>query len=327
MTALATTYMGIKLRNPLIVASSSLVKSVKNIQEAEKSGAGAVVLKSLFEEQIRSDARKLFDKSDADWHSESYDYLHQMKMDFGQREYLELIKQAKQETSIPVIASINCHTTEGWMDYAQLIEESGADAIELNISVMPANPDLKGRDIEEHYFSILDEVKRLTTIPIAVKIGPYFSSMARMAAELVWRGASGLVLFNRFYQFDIDIHQLQIIGGNSFSHPSETSVPLRWIAILSGNIRCDLSASTGIHTAVEAIKHILAGASTVQLCSTLYRNGISFIGTILDDIESWMKDQSLESIDDFRGLLSRRHSENPEKYERRQYIKALIGIE
>ncbi|MBN1357075.1 dihydroorotate dehydrogenase-like protein [bacterium] len=320
-------YMGIRLKNPLIVASCSLVKSVENVQDCERNGAGAVVLKSLFEEQIRRSAENVTGQADGLWHTESYDYLYNTELDFGENEYLDIIRESKKSVSIPVIASINCYSDKGWTEYARRLQKAGADAIELNISCMPSDPGIPAEQIEKHHFNILENVRKLVTIPIAVKIGPYFSSLSRFAAELSWRGAGALVLFNRFYQFDIDTDKMRLKAGNRFSSPDETHVPLRWIALLSGRIRCDLAASTGIHDARGVIKHILAGASAVQLCSTLYLNGLDRIGAILKEMAEWMDEHGFASLGDFRGILGQRKSEDPEGYERLQYIKALVGIE
>jgi dihydroorotate dehydrogenase (fumarate) len=327
MTDLRTEYMGIQLKNPLIVASCSLVKSVENIKRCEDSGAGAVVMKSLFEEQIKHTAEDLITKSDAMWHTESYDYLYNTELDFGEKDYLNIIHEAKQSTSIPIIASVNCYSGLGWSDYAKKLQEAGADAIELNISHVSSDLKKESRDVEKCYYDILEAVKKAVSLPIAVKLGPHFSSLPRVAAELSWRGAWALVFFNRFYQFDIDIHTMKLKAGNRFSSPDETHIPLRWIALLSDRLQCDLAASTGVHDGDGVIKHILAGASAVQLCSTLYLNGLGRIQEILDEIEAWIEESGFTSLADCRGELSQSKSDNPEGYERLQYIKALVGLE
>ncbi len=327
MTDLSTEYMGLKLSNPLIIASCSLVKDVENVQRCQDAGAGAVVMKSLFEEQIRLEADRLVDSSNGMWHTEGYDYLSNTQMEFDEKEYLKIVAAAKKQASIPVIASINCATASGWLDYAGKLENSGADALELNISYLPNNTKESGQDVEKQYLAILQEVNSRIKIPIAVKIGPFFSSMARMASELSWKGASALVLFNRFYQFNIDIHQMKISAGNRFSTSGEIAQSLRWIALLAGKLDCDLAASTGSHTSEDVIKHLLAGATVVQLCSTLYLNGLSRIGEILKELEEWMTDNDFNSIPEFHGVLAQKNSEHPEMYERQQYMKALVGIE
>ncbi len=327
MVDLSTEYVGLSLKNPLIVASSSLVRSADDVKKWEDAGAGAVVMKSLFEEQIRMDADNLFGKSSGDRHAEGYDYIMNTQMEFGAAEYLNVIQNAKSQTQIPVIASVNCITAKGWTDYARKLQEAGADALELNLSVMPTDPALSSDDVEERILAIVSTVTGKTNIPVAVKIGPYFSAPAKIARDIVWRGAKALVLFNRFYQFDIDVNNIRLKPGNSLSTSSEINTTLRWIAILAGRIKAALSATTGFHNAEDVIKSLLAGADTVQLCSTLYKNGESKIKTILNDVEAYMKDQGFDSIHAFRGTLSQRYSENPESYERLQYIKALVGIE
>ncbi len=327
MLDLSTEYMGLKLKNPLIVASCSLVKSVDNIIRCQEAGAGAVVLKSLFEEQISHEAKHLLESSTADWHPESYDYIMNMQMEFSEIDYLNIVTEAKKSVSIPVIASINCSTAGGWLDYARKLEDAGADGLELNIALLPTSPKQIGRDIEEHYINILKAIKEKTSIPIAIKIGPYFSSIARIAAELSWNGASALVLFNRFYQFDIDIHSMKIRPGNRFSTSDEISLPLRWVAILAGRLGSDICGTTGVHTGEDVIKFLLAGSNAVQICSTLYLHGLNHIDTILQQISDWMHHNHFQSISAFHGLLCQKNSDTPVSYERLQYIKALVNIE
>lgn len=326
MADLSTEYMGLKLNNPIVVASCSLTSNSEGVRRCADAGAGAVVLKSLFEEQIRIETGDLEKYLWLSGHPEALDYIRNMGMELGPREYLSLIKAAKSVVSIPVIASLNCVSPEWWADYAIQIAASGADALELNISAMPSNPDRSDDDIAEVYFRILAEVKKCVEIPIAVKIGPYFTSMARMADELSESGAAALVLFNRFYQFDIDIEKLELAPGHRFSSPEEMNLSLRWIALLAGRVNCDLAASTGIHDGASVIKHLLAGASVAQICSTLYLNKLDQIGRILEYIERWMEKHGFDSVGQIRGKLSQMQSENPESYERLQYIKSLVGI-
>jgi dihydroorotate dehydrogenase (fumarate) len=250
-----------------------------------------------------------------------------MGMGLGPSQYLKLIGEAKKAVSIPVIASLNCVSPRWWTSYARQIVSAGADGLELNISVMPSDPDRSSKEIEELYLRIFEGVKAKIEIPIAVKIGPYFTSMARMATEFGRRGASALVLFNRFYQIDIDIDAIQITKGYRFSSTDEISLPLRWIALLAGRTECDLAASTGVHDGAGAIKQLLAGASAVQVCSVLYMKGIEHMGTILEEMTSWMEKHGFASIEEIRGRLSQMESDRPEFYERLQYIKALVGIE
>lgn len=326
MADLSTEYMGLKLNNPIVVASCSLTSTAKGIRLCADAGAGAVVLKSLFEEQIRVEAKDLEKYLWLSGHPEALDYIRNMSMELGPREYLILIKEAKSAVSIPVIASLNCVSPEWWTDYAMQIEASGADALELNISAMPSDPEHSDLEIETVYFRILEEVNKSVNIPFAVKIGPYFTSMARMASELGERGAAALVLFNRFYQFDIDIEKLEVVAGHHFSSPEEMNLSLRWIALLAGRVDCDLAATTGVHDGASVIKQLLAGASVAQVCSTLYINKLDQIGRMIEYVEGWLEKHGFDSVDQIRGKLSQMQSEYPESYERLQYIKALVGI-
>jgi len=325
MVELSTKYMGMDLRNPLIVASSGLVNSLEGVEKCAESGAGAVVLKSLFEEQIEADTRELMEHIWLNGHTEAFDYVRGMGMSLGPSDYLKLIEDVKKKVTIPVIASLNCVSAKWWVDYAKQIENTGADALELNISVMPSDPNRVSEEIEKQYYDIVEGVRRHINIPIAVKIGPFFTSIARMARELYRRGVSALVLFNRFYQLDIDVDSIKLVGGNPLSSPKEMNLPLRWIALLSGRIECDFAASTGVHNGIDAIKMILAGAKAVQICSVLYQNGVEQIGRVQKEMEDWMKGHNFESLSDFRGILSQEESDKSELYERLQYIKALSG--
>jgi dihydroorotate dehydrogenase (fumarate) len=327
MADLATSFMGLKLRNPLVVASCSLTNSIEGIQRCADAGAGAVVLKSLFEEQIESDTREVERNVWLTGHTEAYDYVRKIGIETSSHDYLTLLEKAKQAVAIPVIASLNCITPGWWTDYAKKIEAAGADALELNVAVLPSDPRHSGHEIEKLYYRIVEDVTHSVKIPIAVKIGPYFTSMAGVATELIDKGASALVLFNRFYQVDINIDKLSLVPGYRFSTPEEINFSLRWISLLAGRVKCDLAATTGVHDASGVIKQLLAGAVTVQVCSTLYIHGIGHIANMLSNIETWMKKHHFEVVSDFRGRLSQKDSDRPELYERLQYIKALVGIE
>ena len=328
MADLSTTYMGLSLKNPLLVASCSLTRNVDGVKKLADHGAGAVVLKSLFEEQVASEVSEdLESHMGPSWYQEAYDYVNRMGMEYGPRENLQLIEQAKKAVDIPVIASLNCVSDRWWKDYARQVESAGADGLELNVSYLASSLKRTAAEVEQLHYRILDRVKSSLSIPVAVKLGPFFAAFGAFAHELVKRGADALVLFNRFYQFDIDIQRGQVVAGNPLSSSSEMSLSLRWVALLSGRLSCDLSATTGVHTAEDAVKQVLAGASTVQLCSALYQNGPGHLGTVLEGLQKWADSRNLESLDQARGSLSQEESENPELYERLQYIKALVGIE
>ncbi len=323
MANISTVYMGIELKNPLIVASCDLTSNIENIKKCEEAGAGAVVLKSLFEEQIETETAELIAGSWLPNHTEAFEYVRGMSMSNGPSTYLNLISEAKKDTSIPIIASLNCISPKWWIDYAKQLELSGADALELNISLLPSDLKRKSEEIEQVYIDILEGVLAEINLPLAVKIGPYFTSIAKILNDFVKSGVKGLVLFNRFYQFDIDIENLKTTGGNPSSSPNEISNSLRWIALLSSRIPSDFAATTGIHKGSDVIKQLLAGAKAVEVCSTLYKNGLEYIEEILEEIKHWMNEHNYESIEDFRGKLSKKESDKPELYERLQYIKAL----
>lgn len=326
MADLKTKYLGIDLKNPVIVSSSSLTASPDKIVQCEKAGAGAVVLKSLFEEQIEADTAKMMGNIDEAHVSESYDYLTRTGNYHYIDEYLTLLEEAKSKVSIPIIASMNCISSGTWIDYAQRLEKLGADGLELNVFILPADVKKRGEDIEKVYLDVCRKVKKKINIPFSLKIGPHFSGLANMVRSLADEGASGFVLFNRFYQPDVDIESLKIVPARELSAPQEMALSLRWIALLSGEIEADFSAATGIHDGKSIIKQLLVGASTVQLCSVLYQNGVDYIDTMLKVVTEWMDRHNYASLDEFRGMLCQEESENPEDFERAQYVKALVGI-
>jgi dihydroorotate dehydrogenase (fumarate) len=323
MANISTIYMGIELKNPLIVASCDLTSNIDQIKKCEEAGAGAVVLKSLFEEQIETETEELIADSWLPNHTEAFEYVRGMSMSNGPSIYLNLISEAKKGTSIPIIASLNCISPKWWIDYAKQLELSGADALELNISLLPSNLERNSEEIEQVYIDILEGVLAEINLPVAVKIGPYFTSIAKILNNFVKSGVKGLVLFNRFYQLDIDIENLKTTAGNPLSSPDEISNSLRWIALLSNRIPCDFAATTGIHKGSDVIKQLLAGAKAVEVCSTLYKKGLEYIKEILEEIKDWMGEHHYESIEDFRGKLSKKEEDKTELYDRLQYIKAL----
>lgn len=327
MNNLETTYLGLKLKNPVLVASSKLTSNPEKLKRCEQAGAGAVVLKSLFEEQIVTDAGSLTDNLDPTVHAEAWDYSRIMSEEYVLDNYLALVEEAKQALSIPVIASLNCVTAGKWIDYARRFEQAGADALELNVFIMPADAARTSTDIESIYFDILRKIKKKVSLPIALKIGPHFSGLAHFLAELAEEGTDGLVLFNRFYKPDIDIESEKLVHANALSMPQEMTLPLQWIALMSGELDCDISATTGIHDAEGVVKQLLAGAKTVQLCSVLLKNGVDHLSVVLSGLEKWMKRHNYSTVDDFRGTLCQESSDNPLAYERSQYIKAIVGIE
>lgn len=327
MANLSTQYLGLDLKNPVVVASSGLTQSVENIKKIEAAGAGAVVLKSLFEEQIRHEVEKTMKDDSLNVYPEAYDYISEYSHANRVDEYLNLIRQAKKEVSIPVIASINCVSSEKWTSFAKKIEEAGADALELNVFMLPADPMKDGIEYEKLYFSLLEEIQKQVSLPVALKIGGYFSGLAKTAVKLSWAGAKGLVLFNRFFSPDIDINTFTVKAGNVYSQPAENSNTLRWIAMLSDKVYCDLAASTGIHDGEAVIKQLLAGAKVVQIASVLYKKGFEVIPEILNTLQLWMDKNNFATVDDFRGKMSFKKAENPAAFERVQFMKHFAGIE
>lgn len=328
MANIATTYMGLSLSSPVIIGSSGLTSSIDNIKEFAARGAGAVVLKSLFEEQIKYEiAHTTSHEITSNLYPEAQDYIANYSHNHRVDEYLELIRSAKREVSIPIIASINCISSEEWVTFARKIESAGADALELNVFIMPSDPSFGAEHNEKVYFAILDEVKKLISIPIALKISYYFSGLAKMALKLSWAGAKGLVLFNRFYSPDININTMKVVATNVFSTPEEISTSLRWVAMLSDRVYCDICASTGVHDSEGLIKQLLAGAKAVQIASTLYKNGFDRIDEMNSGLKSWMEQHGYEKIEDFVGKMSFKKAENPGAYERVQFMKHFAGIE
>lgn len=319
MIDLSVNYAGLKLKTPILVSSSGLTSSVSRIKKIASAGAGAVVLKSLFEEQIQYDINKLSVSSD---YPEASDYVTAYAKENSVNEYLNLISDAKKEVDIPVIASVNCYSDSEWTDYTIKMEEAGADAIELNIYFIGSNKQKNPRDFEDVYLNILESVKKRVTIPVIVKLGDHFTNLAWIADQLSARGANGIVLFNRFYAPDIDMENLKLSSAEVLSSPSDIRNSLRWVGILSSEIKgLDISASTGVHNGIGAVKQLLAGASSVQVCSVLYRNGIDYLKEIVGEIKQWMEKKKYNSINEFKGKLSYSSINDPALYERAQFMK------
>lgn len=327
---LTTTYLGLKLRNPLVPSASSLCADVNNLKRMEDAGASAVVLHSLFEEQLLQESEDL-DRSlsqGTESFAEALSYFPEPKeFRLGPEEYLEHISKAKKALKIPVIASLNGASTGGWTDYAKQIQQAGADALELNIYYIPTDAAVTGTQVEQTYIDILKAVEAQVTIPVAVKLSPFFSNLANMAKRMDDAGAKGLVLFNRFYQPDINLELLEVEHSVLLSTPQARRLPLRWIAILYGRVKADLAATSGIHTAQDAIKMIMGGASVTMLCSTLYQHGIEHIKTIDQNLSQWMEQHEYESVSQMRGCLSQQKCPDPSAFERAQYMRVLTSFQ
>ena len=320
---LSTTYLGLELKSPIIVSSSSLTGNVESIKRCAEAGAGAVVLKSIFEEQIESEIRREEGYGDVDIYDscpEAQEYLNTHMRGTEVEFYERLIRESKKVVDIPIIASINCSDKGEWIRIAKELQDAGADALELNIAIAAFDRDIDPREIEEEYVDILKEVEKNINIPVSVKLGDHFTNISRMAFALSKAGAKGLVLFNRFYNPDINIEKMKVVPGNSISAPEEIHNSLRWISLLSSQeIPCELSASRGVHTGEDVVKQILAGAKAVQVCSTLYRNGIEYIKQMNADIEAWMDRHNFDSVDSFRGIVNKK--EDIKVVERLQYLR------
>ncbi len=302
---LKTNYMGLELKNPLVVSASPLSMDVDNLRAFEAHGASAVVLRSLYEVQITGEMEGKLDQEDMYfWYPEAAEHVRKISKGQILRPYLSYVEKAKNEVSIPVIASINCYRSGSWVAFAREIEEAGADALELNVSThLPDSDAADARDIERAIRKVVEDVKKQVSIPVSVKIGPYFTSIIAMARELEQAGADSLVIFNRYYRPDIDIEQLEVTSENYLSAPGELSQSLRWVGVLSQHVRCDLAANTGIHDYEAVVKQLLAGATVTQFCSVLYIQGLAYITTMLEDLKWWMKQKRFSSVGDFRGKM------------------------
>jgi dihydroorotate dehydrogenase (fumarate) len=323
---LTTKYLGLKLRSPLVPAASPLSTETDNLKRMEDAGAGAVVLESLFEEQLRADRAELNESLEQGTESfaEALTYFPEpSEYKLGPETYLEHIQKAKAALKIPVIASLNGNTLGGWTDYARQMQQAGADALELNIYAIPTDPDLSSQEVEDTYIKIVKSVKAQVTIPVAVKVSPFFTNFANMAKRFDEAGANGLVLFNRFYQPDIDLVNLEVTPNLLLSTPMAMRLPLRWIAILYGRVQADLAATSGIHRASDAIKMLMAGASVTTMASALLRHGIKHLATVETEMCQWLEENEYESITRLRGSMSQKSCPDPSSFERAQYMKAI----
>ena len=318
MVTLETTFAGLKLKNPLIAASSGLTNSMTKIRELEDAGIGAVVLKSLFEEQIESHSGKLAQLTD---YPEAADYINAYVEMNHMEKYLDLIRSAKAQCEVPIVASINCYKQSRWIEFASSVQEAGADALELNLFLLNAG-EYGDTWLEESYVNIVRELKKQLSIPLVIKMAKNVSNLPGLVAKLKALGANGVVLFNRFYQLDIDITNMEIVSGPVFSNPADFSDTLRWTAIVAGRVpNFDIACSYGVHGWEDAVKGILAGAGGIQLCSMLYDQGPGAVTEMLTCMEEWMEQKNYETIDAFRGKLNYSNIKNPSLYERVQFMK------
>ncbi len=326
MANLGTSYMGLELDNPFIVGSSGLTRTPAGVEAAAEAGAGAVVLKSLFEEQIRLEYAETTASLAESVHPEALAYLQaDIAGRFGPRDYLEVVKKASAAVSIPVIASVNCTSSESWIEFAGQVEKAGAAALELNIYVLATDPQVKSGQVDQVYLDIVSQVTERVTMPVAVKLAPYITNLPRLCSKLVERGASGLVLFNRLFSPDIDVDKEEVCGGISLSHPSEHRMALRWVALLSEILDVDICGSRGVHDGEATVKMLLAGACSVQMTSALFSKKLKHLGTVKEELCAWMDERGYEDIDTFRGRLAEDPA-NTNLFQRAQYIKAFVGV-
>lgn len=323
MASLAVDYIGLKLKNPFIISSSGLTDSLDKLKKCEDIGAGAVVLKSIFEEQFVIEKGK-GKKSEYQIFLDNKNLFYDKGVFIPLEDYITLIADAKKSIDIPVIASLNCISDNRlWEDFVKDIQKAGADALEINVALMPKSFKQTPYEIEAHVFKIIYEVSQYVKIPIIAKIGPYFTSIPKIAKGLHNNGASALVLFNRFYQPDINLDELKFKSKAVFSSKNDLSIALRWISILYKEVNMDLVGATGVHDATGALKTLLCGAMAIELCSVLYQKGIETLRIIISDIEEWMEKNEMERISQFRGALSQRNNNFPELFERFQYIESM----
>ncbi len=326
---LQTNYMGLKLKSPIMVSACTLSEQTDNIVKMEDNGAGAVVLFSLFEEQIKKAEAgfKGVIAGTSNSFAEALDYFPGLDdYNVGTDEYLENIRKAKSRVDIPVIGSLNGITNEGWIEYAKLMEQAGADGIEVNIFFIPAEIAMSSAEVEHRYLNIIQSIKSVVKIPVAVKLNPYFSAIGNMSLRMQDAGADSLVLFNRFYQPDFDINELVVKTDLHYSESSEIRLPLLWIALLHGKVKLSLAATTGVQSAIEVIKYLLAGADTVMTASSLYKNGIPYLKSMNKELGDWMYRMGFENLQAFRGSMSQKNISDPTAYERANYIKILEGV-
>jgi dihydroorotate dehydrogenase (fumarate) len=326
MTNITTKFLGMELKSPVVVSSSGLTKSVESLKEMESFGAGAVILKSLFEEQINVEAGRLISQSHD--YPEAEDYIRGYAKYNSVDEYLKLIRDAKASINIPVIASINCVSSKDWTGFAKKIQDAGADALELNINIIPENGDIESLKIETIYYDIVEKVLEEIDIPLAVKIGPHFTNIMRLVKQLQFRGVKAVTLFNRFYEPEINIDKMEMVSASVFSKDTDIRHSLRWVGMVSGSIKnIEVAASTGIHDGGAVVKQLLAGAQVTQVCSVLYKKGAKQIKILNDEISSWMETHNFDSIEAFRGKMSWENIPDPQIYMRSQFMKYFSSVE
>lgn len=322
-----TKYLGLEIDSPIIVGSCGLTNDINNLQKMEDAGAGAVIIKSVFEEQIIYDIkRNLSMMAPTDNYGMSYEYVASHVSDDSLGKHFELIKEAKKRLHIPVVGSINCYSFENWMTYTQRFQDAGCDAIELNMAILPYETDLSCEDVDRLFSNIINTLRKSVSIPVSVKVSQNFTDMANFMQRLSWTNVNGITMFNKSLNVDIDIDKMEMTHAPSLSTPDEIYNTLRWVAILSKKLRCDISASTGVHSAADVVKMLLAGAGTVQVVSCLYKNGVDYLRTLNDGLRSWMAEKDFESVSQFRGKMAVKANDDASMFFRTQFMKHFAQI-
>jgi dihydroorotate dehydrogenase (fumarate) len=322
-----TKYLGLKLRNPIVAGSSGLTNSIENLKALDEKGVGAIVLKSIFEEEITAEMALNLAQSQRPQttYPEIYDFFSIDEMEDTVTKYLALIEEAKKSVSVPIIASVNCISADDWTLFAKRVEEAGADALELNIFVLPSDLNHTSEQNENVYFDVVNKIKSNTNLPISLKISYYFTNLANMIMRLSETGIAGITLFNRFFSPNIDINAMKVVPSSLYSTPNDITISLRWVGIMAKRIKCDIAASTGVHDGEGIIKQLLAGANVVHIASVLYKNGFDVIPDMLQTLEKWMNEKGYKTIEEFRGKLSQVQTVDPAAYERAQFMKYFAG--
>lgn len=320
-------FLGLEIKSPIIAGSCGLTNNIENLEKLEEAGAGAVILKSVFEEQIIYDIkRNLSMMAPVDSYGMSYEYIASHVADDSLSVHFDLIKEAKKRLHIPVIGSINCYSFENWMTYTKRFQDAGCDAIELNMAILPYETNLSCEDVDRLFSDVINTLRKSVSIPISIKVGQNFTDMANFMQRLSWMGINGITMFNKALNVDIDTEKFEITHAPSLSSPEEVYNTLRWVAILSKKLRCNISASTGVHTADDVVKMLLAGASTVQVVSCLYKNGVEYMRTLNDGLNKWMSDKGYENIEQFRGKLAVKNNDQASLFFRTQFMKHFAQI-
>ena len=322
-----TKYLGLDIESPIIAGSCGLTNDIEHLKQLEAAGAGAVIIKSVFEEQIIFDIkRNLSMMAPTDNYGMSYEYVASHVADDSLGKYFDLIREAKRQLHIPVIGSINCYSFENWMTYTQRFQEAGCDALELNMAILPYETTPSYEDVDRLFSDIINTLKKSVSIPVSIKVSQNFTDMANFMQRLSWMGINGITMFNKPLNVDIDVNTMQLHHAPSLSSPDELYNTLRWVAILCKKLRCDISASTGVHTADDVVKMLLAGAGTVQVVSCLYKNGVDYMRTLNDGLQAWMKSKGYDSVDQFRGMLAVKNNEQASMFFRTQFMKHFAEL-